>query len=242
MMKKCFVFVLAMILLLSLAACGKPVENLAPVQNSKATVDALLDAMEAAYTAYREATASADIISTAKVFNGLYREYLALAEDKPSSLGSMLTKLNRRIGRKTEIPECIYLIKAAYAGFADKASFAEAWCYYDLEENNAYIALIGIDEATYIADDIRILKTDGSVCRIDLSSVVTDRTSYVQPYGMSKELFLLNIADNADYLYFTFRLDSATATGARVSEAAGTYRQFWFTDMESFLMEEKRIG
>ena len=284
MMKRVFAFVLVMILLLSLTACGKSEEEQAQneiyehmkeeaaedgvdldaliaseqaayeerheeyleereeAQDFQTKVDPLLNEIETAYAAYKAATSSADIISTAEAFNDLYNEYMALAEQAPDSVQDMVTQLDHRIRRRADIAECIYMIKAAYADFADKESFYEAWCYYSLEENNAYIALIGIDETTYVIDDIQILKTDGTICKIDLSSVVTDTTSYISPMGVVDGLFLLNTVDNADYLYFAFDLNGSTATGTKSDLTAGTYSEWWFNNnMESFNMEEMGV-
>lgn len=282
-MKRVFVFVLAMIMVLSQAACGKSeeeqarneiyehmkaeaaadgvdldaliaseqaayeerhqefLEEQAQAQDFQARVAPLLDGLEVAYNAYREATTSAEMISTGKAFKDLYAEYVALAEEGPSSLSAMLTQLESRIGRRMDLAECIYMIKAAYADFADKEAFHEAWCNYNVEENNAYIALVGIDEATYVIDDIQILKTDGSVCKIDLSSVVTESTSLIQPVGIVGENFMLYTVDNADYLYFEFPLDGSVATGIRSESASVTYDQFWFDSMEEFIRAEKYV-
>lgn len=284
MMKRAFVFVLAMILLFSLAACGKSeeeqaqneiyehmkeeaaqdgidldallaseqaayeerhqefLEEQAQAQDFQAArVAPLLDELEAAYGAYWAATTSADMISTGKAFKNLYAEYVALEEEGPSSLQGLLTQLERRIGRRVDLAECIYMIKAAYADFADKEAFHEAWCHYNLEENNAYIALIGIDETSYVIDDIQILKTDGSICKIDLSDIVTESTSYIQPMGIVGENFMLYTIDNADYLYFEFPIDGAVATGTKSESAPVTYKQFWFDSMEEFVLAEKRV-
>jgi hypothetical protein len=206
----------------------------AEAQDFQAKVAPLLDEIETVYAAYKAATASADIVSTAEEFNELYREYMALAEDAPDSVQNLLTKLDHRIRRRADIPECIYRIKAVYADFTDKESFSEAWCYYDLEENNAYIALI--------ADrNIQILKMDGTLCKIDLSSVVTDSTAYISPIGVTDSHFLLYTIDNADYLYFEFPLDGTTATGKKTDRTASAYKQWWFTDIESFIQAEMRV-
>lgn len=102
--------------------------------------------------------------------------------------------------------------------------------------------MIGIDETTYVIDDIQILKTDGTICKIDLSSVVTDTTSYISPMGVVDGLFLLNTVDNADYLYFAFDLNGSTATGTKSDLTAGTYSEWWFNNnMESFNMEEMGV-
>ncbi len=273
-MKKIIVFVLAMVMLLSLAACGKSQEEKAQNeiyehlkqeaaedgvdldaliaseqaasekrfeesqekreqrQAFQSKVDPLLNELETVYNAYKAATDSKEIIATAKAFNALYRQYMALQEEAPDSAQNLVTQLNRRIRRGTEIAECIYMIKAAYADFADKESFYEAWCYYDLEENNAYIALIG-------EGDIQILKTDGTLCKIELSSVVTDSTAFVSPIGVTDSSFLLYTIDNADYLYFFFSLDGTTATGNKTTVNTSEYSQWWFNNnLESFTMEE----
>ena len=283
-MKRVFAFVLVMIMLLSLAACGKSgeeqakneiyehmkeeaaqdgidldaliaseqaayeehhqefLEEQAQAQDFQtAKIDPLLDELEAAYGAYRAATTSADIISAGKAFKELYAEYVALAEEGPSSLQGLLKQLERRIGRRVDLAECIYMIKAAYADFADKEAFREAWCHYNLEENNAYITLVGIDETNYVIDDIQILKTDGSVCKIDLSDIVTESTSYIYPMGIVGENFMLYTIDNADYLYFEFPLSGTIATGTKSESASVTYDQFWFDSMEEFIRAEKRV-
>lgn len=105
--------------------------------------------------------------------------------------------------------------------------------------------LIDVCDATTfkdVIDDIQILKTDGTICKIDLSSVVTDTTSYISPMGVVDGLFLLNTVDNADYLYFAFDLNGSTATGTKSDLTAGTYSEWWFNNnMESFNMEEMGV-
>lgn len=194
-------------------------------------IEPLLDEIETAFTAYKAARHSAEIISTAESYNNLYREYMSLSEQEPDFTTTLYSQLNRRIRRTASIPECIYLIKAAYADFADKESYLENWCYYNLEENNAYIALRS-------QTDFLILKMDGSLCRIDLSTVITESTSYIQPLGVANSHLLLYTIDNADYLYFEFPLHGTTAAGIRSSRNSTEYTEWWFDSFESFIMTE----
>lgn len=216
-------------------------EKQAQAQDLQTQADPILAEIETAYSAYRDATTSSDMISAGKAFNALYAEYMALAGEDYSSLQRLYRQLDQRIGRRADLVECIYMIKAAYTDFADKEAFQEAWCYYNPEENNAYIALLGIDESTNVIDDIQILKTDGSVCKIDLSNIVTDSTAYVSPVGIAGENFLMYTIDNADYLYFEFPLDGTVATGIKSESSSVTYESFWFNNMEEFNSAEKRI-
>lgn len=210
----------------------------AQAQEFQVEIGPMLDKLETAYNAYKAAVTSAEIISTAENFNTLYNEYMDFAKSAPDSAMDPITQMDQRISRRAAIAECIYKIKAVYADYTDKGSFNEAWCYYNLAENHAYIALIGLDETTGMMDDIQVLKTDGSICEIDLSSVVTDTTSVIGTLGVHNDSLLLYTIANADYYYFEFPLAGSTATGTESSLTASTSSEWWFTDMESFISEE----
>ena len=94
--------------------------------------------------------------------------------------------------------ESVYEVKAAYLEFAGRDQYNEGWIYYSDEVNSAYIVLAGRDEATYLINEMVILKSDGSICKLDLASVMTKTTSMVEPLNFTGDAYLLFTVDNAD--------------------------------------------
>ncbi len=211
----------------------------AQAQDRQAQAEPLLEGLEEAYNTYKSATAGADIRAAGERFNALFAEYMALAQDYASDQ-SLRRQLEQRTRRRTELPACVYRIKAAYADFSEKNAFHEAWCYFSLEADTAYVTLVGIDENTGLINDLRVLREDGTVCTLELSSVVTANTSYIHPMGVADGQLLVNTIANADYHYFTFALDGNTAVGTEIEDGANNWSQFWFNNnLESFNTEEK---
>ena len=211
----------------------------AQAQDRQAQAAPLLEGLETAYNTYKTATAGTDIRAAGERFNALFAEYMALAQDYASDQ-SLRRQLEQRTRRRTELPACVYRIKAAYADFTEKNAFHEAWCYFSLEADTAYVTLVGIDENTGLINDLRVLREDGTVCTLELGSVVTANTSYIQPQGMVDGQLLLNTIANADFHYYTFPLEGATAVGTEIEDGANNWSQFWFNNnLESFNTEEK---
>lgn len=193
-----------------------------------------------AYEAYKNAATSEDIIAKAKEYNEAYEEYLKLADGDPEKENILLSYL-RNINpdlKNTKILESIYEIKAAYVDFAEKENYDEARFYYNLEEDSAYIALTGMDEATYAIDEILVLKRDGSVCEIDLESVMTPTTSLIQPLGFEENSYIIFTVDNAEYKYWEFDINDSIAKGTATTTDTTTYTEHWFNNT----LEELNFG
>lgn len=193
-----------------------------------------------AFEAYMNATTSKDIIANAKEYNKAYDEYLNLAngdQTKESSLLSYLGKMNPH-NKRTKINESIYEIKAAYVDFKDKDKYSEARFYYNIEEDTAHIVFQGIDQSTYAVNEIIILNRDGSICKLDLSSVTTGTTSLIQSLGFIGNIYYLNTVDNADFKYWEFDATEKTAKGVSTSTSTVTSNEHWFMNT----LEELNMG
>ena len=194
----------------------------------------------AAFEAYMNATTSKEIIANAKEYNNAYDEYLKLANGDPVQEGNFLTYLgNKNINyKRTKIAESVYEVKAAYVDFAEKDKYEEARFYYNTEEDLAYIALTGIDTNTGAIDEILVLNRDGSTCKIDLSSITTNTTSYLMPLGFVGDKYIINTVDNADYKYWEFNVSENTAKGVSTSTSTVTTNEHWFLNT----LEELNYG
>ena len=194
-----------------------------------------------AYEAYMDATTAKEVIATAKAYNQAHKEYLKLANgdvDKENSLVNYLGRQNPH-HKRTPIMESVYEVKAAYLDFAERDQYNEGWIYYSNEVNSAYIVLAGRDEMTYMIDEMVILKSDGSICKLDLASVMTKTTSMVEPLNFTGDAYLLFTVDNADYKYWQFDTAEATAKGTATTTTEGTYEYNWFDNsLEGLNVEE----
>lgn len=218
-------------------------QNLKEMEERKEVALAREEAVKkplAAFEAYMNATTGKDIIANAKEYNKAYDEYLKLANGDSVQEGSFLTYLgNQNINyKRTKIAESVYEVKAAYADFTEKAKYEEARFYYNTEEDVAYIALTGIDSNTGAIDEILVLNRDGSTCKIDLSSITTNTTSYLMPLGFVGDKYIINTVDNADYKYWEFNVSGKTSKGVSTSTSTVTTNEHWFLNT----LEELNYG
>lgn len=196
-----------------------------------------------AYEAYMDATIAKEVIATAKAYNQAYNEYLKLADGDAEQEKSLVNYLGRQNPhhKRTPIMESVYEVKAAYLEFAGRDQYNEGWIYYSDEVNSAYIVLAGRDEATYLINEMVILKSDGSICKLDLASVMTKTTSMVEPLNFTGDAYLLFTVDNADYKYWQFDATGKTAKGVATDVTEGTYEYGWFDNsLEGLNLEEPK--
>ena len=193
-----------------------------------------------AFGAYMSAVTPEDILLNAKAYNDAYDEYLSLAGGDPVKESSLLNLLERMnpIYKRTKVAESVYHIKAAYAGFAGKDKYSEARFYYNTEEDTANIVFQGIDETTYIVNELLVLKGDGSTCQIDFASFMTERTSLVQSLGFEGGKYYIFTVDNADFKYWEFDVSGQTAKAVPTTVSETSSNEHWFMNT----LEELNMG
>jgi len=193
-----------------------------------------------AFEAYMQSATGDEITTHAKAYNEAYDAYLSLAGGDSTKQSSLLSYLERMhpIYKRTKIAESVYQVKAAYADFKDKDKYGEAWFYYNTEEDAAHIVFQGIDETTYMTDELLVLKGDGSVCSIDFSSFMTGTTSLVQSLGFVGDVYYIFTVDNADFKYWEFDVSGETAKAVPTSNSVVTSNEHWFMNT----LEELNMG
>ncbi len=194
-----------------------------------------------AYEAYMDATTAKEVISSAEAYNQAYKEYLELAKGDAEKENSLVNYLGRQNPhhKRTPILESVYEVKAVYLDFAERDRYSEGWIYYNNEINSAFIVLASRNEATQLFDEMVILKSNGSTCKLDVASVVTQTTSMIEPLNFVGDSYLLFTVDNADYKYWQFDMTGKTAKGAATDITEGTYEYGWFDNsLEGLNLEE----
>ena len=215
-------------------------EEQAAAQDFQALIDAALPDITAAYTRYTTATTGAEIRDAAETYNELYFNYMALAQDDTQK-GTLLSRLDQAISTRRELFPCIYETKAAYADYADKGSVSEVRFYFDRSTDNGWMVLMHRDETTWMFDSVKVLHKDGSVFDVNLASVTTETTSSIDCCGINADGIVLNVVDNADFLYFLFPLNDSTAAGVSYHNEMPEYYESWYFDgtMEDLFYNEK---
>lgn len=107
-----------------------------------------------------------------------------------------------------EIPNYISRLKEVYAKMYTE-EYSEAYCYYNVEESNAYIVLLQRGAITGIVENILVLRKDGTTNQFSLSGYISTGTQDISVRGISNGEIKIAVNNQDATNVYTFAIEDA---------------------------------
>ena len=126
---------------------------------------------------------------------------------------------------KKEIPDYVLKLREVYSKLYTE-EYTEAYCYYSVEEQNAYIVLLQHGVISDIVENILLLRGDGTSYQLSLGGYITTDTQDISVRGISSGEIKIAVNNIEETNIYTFSIEDTQE--AEATYAGSLYKSFLF--------------